>query len=88
MLTALIITWLFWGLLIALEIYWRRVWVMWLAVPLVLSALWLIIGWFLPSAPLYLSAAVHLVFVILLSVGLLWDKQPNKWSRPRESDEI
>jgi hypothetical protein len=88
MLTALIITWLFWGSVIVLEMYWRRSWVMWLAAPVALSFVWLIASQFSPPATVYLSAAIHLGLIIWFGVRLLRDRRPNEWERPDEKGEI
>jgi hypothetical protein len=88
MLTALIVTWLFWGSVIALEIYWRRVWVMWLTVPLALSCVWLIVGQFSQPAALYLSAAVHLGLIIWVVARWVRGSGPSEWRRPEENGEI
>ncbi len=71
MFIALIITWVCWGLLIAIEIYWRRVWVMWLAVPIVLSFCWLVVGVFSPKGALYLAVVFHLAIVVYALLGLI-----------------
>ena len=81
MITALIITWLFWGTLITLEIYWKRVWVMWLVVPLALSGLWFLLSRVSEAAALYSSLLIHLGLAAFILVRLLNDRRPNEWRR-------
>jgi hypothetical protein len=82
MIIALLITWLFWGSLVALEIYWKRSWYLLLIPPSALSALWFLLSLVSDAAAFYSAITIHLVLLMLFIVRLIKDKGRNEWKRP------
>jgi len=83
MIAALIIVWLSWGTVIGLEVYWRRPWVMWLIVPIILSGFLGIVSLFSSRLPVYIAIFIYLILLFTLIFVVGKDKKLNDWKRPK-----
>jgi len=85
--SALIICWVFWTIVISLMIYWRRAWGMLLALPLILSVvLWLLNQWS-PRLAFWVSISFHTMLLFIIFNAAIFGRRDGDDSMPDEDAE-
>lgn len=83
MILGLLITWIFWIIMIGLSVYWKRSWANIIAIPVIISIIILIINLLSTTLSFWVPLILHIVIVLSLIVSIAKFKDKNDWKRPK-----